>query len=213
MTIYNYGEYERLFRNKNLKKAFHIINRISKKLKIGYFIVGGSAVYLHIKNPPVDYPDIDIMLDTDKKRAEDFAFELRKNDFRIISFEPSWEDAFIRAEFKNLGFEIFTSQEERKYLWKPHIIKQLKVKPIEGLIIEKLIRESYPDTLMAIDLLASKKYNFNMLILLAKRYTGLTNKLLRLKWIADVYVKGIISKKKLQKYVKKISGRSSLDHC
>ena len=207
---YNYGEYARLFKNKNIKKAFQIINRISHRLKIDYYIVGGAAVYLHILNPPVDYPDIDILLKTDKRGARRFALALQKGGFKMISFDSPWEDAFLRTEFKNLQFEIFTSHEE-KYLGKPKILKGLKVKPIESLVVEKLIRSSYPDILMAIDLLASKRYNKSILRRLARQYL-VTGRLTILMSLAKNYASGRVSYRRIQQYAKKIAGTNRLDH-
>jgi hypothetical protein len=204
LAKYKNGDYEKLFKDKNISSAFRIINSVTKKLGFDYFIIGGAAVYLHIKNPPTDYPDIDIFLNTDKYGARLFYLQITKKGFKGISFDEEWNDSFMRLKYKTLDFEIFTSQEETQYLNKPIIIKGMKVKPIESLIIEKLIRSSYEDILMAIDLLTFKKYNKTILKSIARDYL-VTGRLIFLINISSGYLKGKLKTKDIRKIAEKLS--------
>jgi len=157
----DYGNYEALFNNKNLHAAIRILNRVSKRLCVPYAVIGGSATYLHTHNPPEDFADLDIMLDADKEGGLAFASAVSKNGFRIIMLDdaPDLTDMFAITKYKDIQVDIFTNQDERTDIRGALSIRGIPVKRVEPLIVEKLIRASYEDLLMVVDLLVNAEYS------------------------------------------------------
>lgn len=161
-TARDYGAYAALLRKPAIRKLVKTMNAISKRLRIPYMVIGGSAVYLQTRRNPVDYPDLDIVLDATKTGAKKFVKalkgRLKMNVEKLAETEP---DVFYKVYYRGFDIDVFTEQEDRPNLGLPVKIHDIPVKRIEGLIAEKLGRFSYPDILMLFDLLR-KKYDRDM---------------------------------------------------
>lgn len=193
LVVYDYGEYDKLFASRDLKRAMKLFCRVAARLKMRYWIVGGSAVYLHVQNPPRDMPDIDVMLDVGKAAGLQFISALSESGFDIDMVErDAPEDVFATLRYGSIWLDVFTSQESRPDMKRTVKVRGLDVEPVEPLLVEKAIRASYEDILMAVDLLAYARYDVAILQQTARRYR-VWGRLALLSKVARSYKKGVLS--------------------
>lgn len=153
-TARDYGPYERLMRLPATRRLVRRLNAASREAAVPYLVVGGSAVYLHTRENPEDYPDLDAVIDATKAGAKRFIRALlRRGGIRAEKLAETETDLFYKAFCGDVEADLFTEQEDRPNLGIPVLIRGVPVKRIEGLIAEKLSRFSYPDILMLFDLL------------------------------------------------------------
>jgi len=153
----DYAPYARLFRSRAVRRLVGVLNAVSRETRVPYLVIGGSAVYLHTRANPVDYPDIDIVLDTTVAGAKRFVAALRRRvRIGVAKLAETATDIFFKLAYAGIDIDLFTEQEDRRNLGLPVVIAGVPVKRIEGLIAEKLSRFSYPDILMLFDLLRKR---------------------------------------------------------
>lgn len=209
-AAYDYGDYERLFQRKTLALAFRRLNEASAATGVRYYLLGGAAVYLHTKNAPVDQPDVDMILDTDLGGGRRFVRALMRKGFRFDFGDESDDDVFARLTYLGIEFDIFTDQSERPHLGVPVRIGGVNVRRIEGLIVEKMVRASYPDLLMAIDLL-QKRHDRRLVRDMARKYRSLS-RLLFMERIASLLKRGRATAEQVRRWARKMAGTGSLSH-
>ncbi len=96
---------------------------------------------------------------------------------------------------------MFTSLDEKARA--PRRVSGHSVEPVEPLIVEKLIRGTREDVLMAIDLLAFVDHDKGLLSRIAQEYRA-TGMLQRAAWAARRWALGRLSKEGLASVVKQI---------
>lgn len=164
------GEYERFYADPRTRAALVALDKLAKKMRIAYALIGGLAAYLYTNRPPRDEPDIDLMIyDVDQARRY----------IRMLAKEPGFKNKLVDdqgdAVFAHFRFEqgiqidILTSSNETEAL-KTTRINGVEIEPIETLIVEKLIRATDADVRMALDLLAHTDYNRARLCALGYEY-------------------------------------------
>lgn len=173
---FEYGQYEKMWRDPRTQEAIAAVDSLAKKKRVQYAVVGGLAAYLHVNNPPEDYPDIDILIYGSPKNASRFVtalamlkgFSLRFKDEMDCDGESG--QMFASLTYKcDIQVDIFTSFDESS----PRATKMLskvQVEMVEPLIIEKLIRGTPADLRMTLDLLAYADYDRRLLFQLAAQY-------------------------------------------
>lgn len=205
LVVYDYGEYDRLFASSDLKRSLKTLNEVARRLRTRYWIIGGAAVYLHVKNPPEDMPDIDVLLDADKETGGRFVDALVASGFRTeMREEDAPGDMFAALRFRSVNFDIFTSQETRRTMRRTMTIRGQSVEAVEPLIVEKIIRASYEDVLMAVDLLANAPYDRRVLWEIARQYRA-WGKLAFLEKIARSFNKGVWSADEVRRLARRFS--------
>ena len=163
-TARDYGPYAKLMRHAAIRRLIAVLNAASREAKVTYMVLGGSAVYLHTRRNPVDYPDLDLIVDGTKAQAKRLVSALgRRVRLKADKWAETETDVFFKLSYRGFDIDLFTSQEERPTLGLPVMIGKVPVRRIEGLIAEKLQRFSYPDILMLFDLLR-KKYDRAMVM-------------------------------------------------
>lgn len=176
VEVFDCGEYDKLWADSRTVAALNEIDKLSKKMKLRYAIIGGSAAYLYVSNPPPpDDPDVDILLDDTPQRSIAFIETLsKKPNFKLDVFDvdedvaPDEQVVFSRLSYgKDVKLDIFTSLDAKLPAKLPRR-RSFCVEPIEPLIIEKLIRASADDMRMVVSLLAYAKYDSGLLKVLAK---------------------------------------------
>jgi len=170
-AAYDYGEYERLARDPRTRRALAALNRACGSARVRYAVVGGYAAYLHTHNPPTDFPDIDVLLYADGREARAVVERLaRTPGFNLLFAEVGDGAMFSTFEYDGaIQIDVFTSTDERV----PRAtrrIRNVSVEPVEPLIVEKLIRGTRSDVLMALDLLAYTDYDRRLLSELGRQY-------------------------------------------
>lgn len=181
MEAFDYGEYQRLYDDPRAKLALKKLDAVAKKMRVRYAIVGGMASFLHVKNPPEDFPDIDILVYGSALKAKAFVETLTKDSLfhlRFIDMVIGETTAMFSTLIysKDIQFDIFTSDDEPTPR-KTKRVSGVDVEPVEPLIVEKLIRGSREDVLMAVDLLAYTDYDKGLLSRIGAQYkiTGALN--------------------------------------
>lgn len=206
-TARDYGPYARMFRQKSMLRLLKVLNSVSREIQVPYLVIGGSAVYLHTLRNPVDYPDLDIVIDASKSAAKRFVAALRrKARIRVEKLAETDSDVFYKAHYRRFELDLFTEQEDRPNLGLPVVIKGVPVKRIEGVIGEKLSRFSYPDILMLFDLLR-KKHDKRMVREFARRI-GALGRLTTLEKI----VRSRVSVSKMRKWARMMAGGEASGH-
>ncbi len=74
----DYGQYKELHDDKRTQAALKAIDSLAKKMSVSHAIIGGFAAYLYAKNPPEDFPDVDIILYEEVDKAKTFIKALGK---------------------------------------------------------------------------------------------------------------------------------------
>ncbi len=202
---FDYGEYEKLYADPRAWKALTDIDKLAKKMKVKYALIGGGASFLHVKNPPEDYPDIDIIVYGEVSRAHDFIRSiLEKKKYRARFVDVERDMVFAAVEYDgDIQIDIFTSIDESD----PRTTKRINnvdVEPVEPLICEKLIRATPSDIRVALDLLAFSKYDRVLLSQIAREYrmTGMLN---NAAYFARRLAAGVLSKSGVDNVVKRLS--------
>lgn len=195
MTVYDYGQYKELGSDKRFGRIVSSLNGVSRKTKVRYAVVGGWASFLHTMNPPGDYPDLDIMLDSDLSGGVRFVNALRREPkFRVILFDDSGSDMFSSLFYdEEIQLDVFTDQKTREFLRGGPRRRGLPLEPMEPLIAEKIVRGSRDDLLMAVDLLATGRYDQTLLHELARDMRA-SGQIRLMERIASAYVSGAFSK-------------------
>ena len=203
---FNYGEYERLWSDKRTHKVLAIVEKTAKWARVEYIVVGGLAAYLHAKNPPEDYPDIDIRLQTKGTRAAAFVAALAKTKGFALRFADHDEDEVFSTFVYDgdIQVDVFTSSDTSASIAKPKRIANTWVEPVEPLIVEKLIRGSEADVRMALDLLAYCDYDKRMLAQIAREFR-ITGAIHHAAYFARRMAVGRISKAGLDAVVKRLA--------
>ncbi len=181
MDAFDYGEYARLAADPRTNEALAVLDTVAKKLRVKYSLIGGMAAYMHIKNPPEDFPDLDFVVHADALEAKEFVEALTVTDkrFRLRFMDMIDDDAAMFSTLifdKDIQFDIFTSYDEQEPR-KTDRMGGVDVSPVEPLIVEKIIRGRREDILMAVDLLAYTDYDKNLLSRIGAEYriTGALN--------------------------------------
>ncbi len=173
---FNYGRYDDLMSDPRTDKVMKAVDKLASKMKIEYDLIGGAAVYLHAKNPPDDYPDIDFLLYTTVAEAREFVERLAilpKFSFGSVEIAGGAVFGMVKYDGK-IQVDILTDVEEPRRHGKVRKIRGVSVEPVEYLIIEKMMRPRPSDVRAALDLLAYSDYDKTLLAQLAreKRMTG-----------------------------------------
>lgn len=199
-SLFDYGQYRELFADKRTLEALSKIKSVAKRTKVRWYLVGGAAVYLLVKNPPQDYPDLDVLIDATKDKARALVSGLRRSGFEKILYDESDVDVFSAMTWKGIQLDLFTSREQPTGI-RPIELGTILVEPAEHLIVEKLIRGTYEDLLMAMDLLCRVKIDKTILYDLAARHR-LTGRIMVLLRLCLPYQQGrLVEVKKLLKRI------------
>lgn len=166
---FDYGEYEKFYADERVRAALVALDKLAKKLKVKYALIGGLGAYLYVNNPPQDEPDIDLLI-YDVPQARRYMRALLK----VRGFQGNYEDhedaLFGSFQYeKEIQVDILTSFDENQPK-KTNRLKGIDVEPIETLIVEKLIRGNASDVRIALDLLAYTDYNKRFLFELGQEY-------------------------------------------
>jgi hypothetical protein len=205
MQALNYGQYRKLFARPEMPKVAKALNEVSSALDIKYVVVGGAAVYLYVGNPPIDQPDIDIMLDADANTGKVFIERLVRRGFDVVFYDyESPDDMFATVRYGAVEVDIFTSQESRAYTHNAHKSGGWPLEPIEALIVEKIVRSSTADILMAIDLLSLGIHDKPRLYSLSAQYLR-TGKVRLLERVANSVASRKINKAALRRLAEQMS--------
>jgi hypothetical protein len=204
-TAFNYGDYEKLYEklhaDKRTWKALKCIDKAAKKLGIDYALIGGLAAYMHVKNPPEDYPDIDIQIYSDAENGERLIKAIAKYPkFHLLQFENSGVASFgVFIYDKEIQIDAFTDLEQAD----PTDTKRMQgVEPVEYLVIEKLMRGKSHDIKVVLDLLAFMDYDKALLSQLSRErhLTGVVGhiqyfaRMLRAGRLTDTALNNIVSR-------------------
>ncbi len=211
MDAFDYGQYKEFYDDPRTQKALKDIDALSKKMSVSYAIIGGIAAFIHVKNPPEDYPDIDVLIYNEAPEAVKFINALSKKagyHRKFIDIDEA-EDGRPEMVFstvildKDIQIDIFTSRDE-------NVIREtiraegVEIEMVEPLIIEKLIRGTEEDIRVAIDLLAYKDYSKKLLSQIAREYNS-TGMLENLTYWARRWSAGRLTEAGLNAVVKRIS--------
>lgn len=202
---FDYGEYEKFYADARVQRVLKTIDRLAHKMNIQYQIIGGLAAYMYRKNPPQDGPDIDIMILT-KGRCEAFAKALysASDKFRRAQWDVDGDDCFVTMIYDGeIQVDILTQTDKQNYR-KPPRVSEMDLEPVEPLIVEKLVRGSVDDILVAIDLLAFMDYDKTLLSQIAREYLA-TGMLRQAEWAAHRWAAGRLTKAVLKNVAERIS--------
>ncbi len=178
MDAFADGRYQEFYADPRTKKVLADIDALARKMKVAHAVIGGMAAYLHHKNPPLDYPDIDVLIYDPAPVAIRFIKTLTKKPKYHVKFvdieegHGEGDDGMVFAAIlydRDIQVDIFTSNDEkvaRKTIRKAGV----ELEMIEPLIIEKLIRGTEADVRIAIDLLAYKDYDKKLLSQIAREF-------------------------------------------
>ncbi len=202
---FDYGEYEKLYADKRTEKVLSEVDKLAKKMKVKYALIGGLATYIHVKNPPEDYPDIDFQLYCDAKLGRKFleALALRPK-FELGQF--AYEDQAVFGMFIYddwVQVDIFTDIEDLE----PRTTKRaagVELNPVEYLIIEKMIRGNKSDVKSVLDLMAFSDYDKRLLHRLAKE-RHLTGAIGHLEYFSRRIAAGRVSSSGIKAIVDRIA--------
>lgn len=200
---FDYGEYEAFYADQRTLRALVGLDKLAKKLRIAYALIGGLAAYLYTDRPPHDEPDIDLMI-YDVEQARKYIRALAQEPgFKNNLFDDQGDAIFAHLRFeRDIQIDILTSSNERKAL-KTTRIKGVEVEPIETLVVEKLIRATEADVRMALDLLACTAYNRASLLALGCGYQ-MTNTLFEAITFARAMSSGAASKADIEVMVNRL---------
>lgn len=204
-TAFDYGEYEKLHADQRTWKALECIDKVSKKTGTAYRLIGGLAAYMHVKNPPEDFPDIDIQIQSDAAGGEEFIRAVEQcPKFDLFQFEDSGAAVFGMFLYdKEIQIDMFTDLEQEE----PNRTKRMKrveVEPVEYLVIEKLMRGKAHDIKVVLDLLAFTDYDKRLLSQLA-REKHLTGQVGHLQYFARSLAAGRLTPTALKNVVKRLA--------
>lgn len=207
MRVYDYGEYKALSKDPRFRKILRAINDTWTETKVPYFISGGLAVYLYLKNPPEDHPDIDVLLG-DASGGTTFIESLRKKPKFSLVLLDTGNDGHQFATFMYDGeiqIDILTDPETEKYLCerKPTVRSSVRLEPVEPLIIEKIIRGTPSDIMMIMDLMAAGKYDRKILYQMAADYKS-TGRLALIERTVRSYLRGHGTRADMRKVAERI---------
>lgn len=187
-----YGKYEEMFGDKVFLRAVKILDRTARQFGVDYAVLGGSAVYLHTHNPPEDFADLDILLDSNKELAVLFVKNLERRGFTRKLLDVSLpDDMFAIVKYGKHQIDLFTDQSERG--GKSEYRRMLRVRSVPELLVEKLIRATREDLLMAIDLINCPKHDEAEFIK-AVRGRNLGMLYVKVRFLAEGFRTGKISK-------------------
>lgn len=203
---FDYGRYDELMADPRTQKVFDAVDRLAVKMDIKYDVIGGVAVYLHSKNPPQDYPDVDFLLYTTVVDAREFVEKLsEKPKFSFGSIEVIEGALFGMVKYdKKIQVDILTDMEEPHRHGKVKKIRGISIEPVEYLIIEKMMRPRPADVRAALDLLAHMDYDKSLLARLA-REKRMTGEIASLAYHARNMAAGRLSKAGIENVVKRMS--------
>lgn len=206
IEAYDYGRYDALMADPRTQRVFKAVDNLASKMGIDYDLIGGAAVYLHSKNPPQDYPDIDFLLYATVVDAREFIETLsEKPKFSFGRLEINDGAVFGMVKYDNLiQVDILTDLEEPKRHGRVRKLRGVSVEPVEYLIIEKMMRPRPADVRSALDLLAYMDYDKSLLSRLA-REKRLTGEIQSLEHHARRMAAGRLSKEGIQNVVSRLS--------
>lgn len=211
MDAFDYGAYQEFYDDPRTQKALKEIDALSKKMKISYAIIGGIAAFIYVKNPPEDYPDIDVLIYNDASDAVRYINALSKKTGYHKKFMDVDESEDGRPEMvfstvlfeKDIQIDIFTSRDESE-IRKTIRAEGIEIEMVEPLIVEKLIRGSEADIRIVIDLLSCKDYSKKLLSQIAREHNA-TGMLENATYWARRWSAGRLSKVGLDAVVKRIA--------
>lgn len=178
MGAFDYGAYAEFYDDPRTQKAMADIDALAKRLRVEYAVIGGVAAYIHTKNPPEDYPDLDVLILDDAKDAIRFVKTLTKKPkyhVKFIDIEEGDDNApdmmFAAIIYdRDIQIDIFTSSDAEV---SKTVRKQgVELEMIEPLIVEKLIRGTEADIRIVIDLLAHSDYNKKLLSQIGREFNA-----------------------------------------
>lgn len=205
-----YGAYEEFYADARTKKVLEDVDLLAKRMKIEYAVIGGLAAYIHRKNPPEDYPDIDVLILDSASDAIRFIKTLTKKPKYHVKFVDIEEGddhvpAMVFAAIlydRDIQVDIFTSSDaEVSNTVRKHGVE---LEMIEPLIVEKLIRGTEADIRIVIDLLAHADYNRKLLSQIGREFQA-TGMLEQAAYWARRWAAGRLDKRGLDNVVKRLS--------
>lgn len=204
-TSFDYGDYEKLYADKRTAKILGIVDKLAKDLGVKYALIGGLAAYIHVKNPPEDFPDIDFQLYCDGDDGWMFLNELaKKPKFLVGQIGREEESVFGMFLYDNwVQVDVFTDMEDLEPRNTNRLV-DVEVNPVEYLIIEKMIRGNENDVKSVLDLLAFKDYDKRLLAQLA-RERHLTGAIGHLQYFARRIATGRVTPEGVKAIVKRIA--------
>lgn len=204
-TVFDYGEYEKLYTDKRTSKIFDEVDQLAKKMKMKYALIGGLAAYIIIKNPPQDIPDVDFQIYADGVSGRRFIEALaRRPKFDLGQFAFEKDASFGMFMYDDwVQVDVFTDLENLEPD-KTNRFVNVEIEPVEYLIIEKMIRAKPDDVRSALDLLAYTDYDKRLLHQLARErhLTGVIN---HMEYFSRRIAAGRISDDGIKSIVKRIS--------
>lgn len=205
---FDYGEYEKMYADKRTVTALEEIDKAAEAIGIEYALIGGLAAYLYMKNPPEDFPDIDIQVYADSARCEVLIDALARRPKFKLGHRDYAEDEFdaVFASFiydKWVQVDIFNDMEQLQPT-KTKRVKAVELEPVEYLVIEKLVRSNASDIKMVLDLLAYMDYDKRLLSKLAaeRHLTGMVS---HLRYFANKHSVGKLSQRAIDSIVKRLA--------
>lgn len=206
IEAFDYGRYDLLMADPGTKKVFKAVDALAKRMDIEYDLIGGIAVYLHSKNPPKDYPDIDFLLYTTVAEAREFVERLsEKSGFSFGSLDVIDGAVFGMLKYdKKIQVDILTDLEEPKRHGPVKKVRGVSIEPVEYLIIEKMMRPRPADVRAALDLLAYMDYDKALLSRLA-REKHMTGEIATLSYHAKNMAAGRLTEAGIKNVVNRLS--------
>lgn len=206
-NAFDYGQYQKLYDDPRTKKALQEIDTLSKKMGVKYAIIGGLAVYLHVKNPPEDFPDVDVLLYGEIEAAKSYIKALSRRPkfwLQFLDCPQEFKACFATMTYDgDIQIDLLTSLNEKKA--KPtKRIEDVEIKPTEPLIVEKLIRGTREDVLMAIDLLAYTDYDKALVHKIAAEYKA-TGMYQHAAYFARRLAAGVLSRSGLENVLRRLA--------
>lgn len=169
--LYDYGQYRELADDKRFSKFIALLNAVSTKVKVRYAISGGVASFLYSSNPPVDYPDVDVIVEGNAEEGERFLLELvRDRNIKVDFVEKTESDIFASLVYaKDILVDFLTMAEMQGFIFPPFGHKSgIALEGIESLVVGKIARGFIGDYLMAFDMLLHGRYKVSRLMSIAR---------------------------------------------
>lgn len=212
LEAFDYGRYDDFYADPRVKKILKDIDKMAISLSVEYRLVGGLSVYLHAKNPPEDFPDIDILIPAgpaDAKRLANAVRGLPKyhriNVQETINNDTGEVDSLFASLLYDdaIQVDIFTSFDEPVGQTKRRM-RGVDLKQVELLIVEKLITEKPADSRAVLDLLAYADYDKRLLATIVSEYRE-TGRLNYAMYWARRMATGRLTKEGIDAVVKRLS--------
>lgn len=204
---FDYGRYECLMSDPRTKAILKAVDLLSKKMGVGYTIIGGMAVCLYETNPPPDdMPDIDYVLFSTTVDAREFIETLSQRPrFSLLKLDLYDFGVFGSLRYdREIQVDLMTSLENQRK--PPKSLRKMgaDIEPVEHLIIEKLITSKPHDIAAVLDLLAYVDYDKALLGEMA-REKNLFHELSSLEYHARTMAAGRLSDKGIAGIVRRFS--------